>query len=94
MERTTSENGIVYLGETEFRMLMVRLILSHKFHRGGEMPSKIVLPAVSEVEGVAIEYAVGVVDALADSSQPTTLPLVVSKKEVKHAVTSRKTNSG
>ena len=56
--RNRAENGIIYMGETEFRMLMVRLIVSHKFHNDNQMPKKIVLPAVDEIEGVKIEQEV------------------------------------
>jgi len=67
--RNRAENGIIYMGETEFRTLMVRLIISHKFNHDNEIPTKIVLPAVGEVEGVTIEIAPALVEATKTKKQ-------------------------
>lgn len=74
MDRNRSEDGVIYFGELEFQALIARLIRSYRFHNNNEMPKKIVLPAVDEVDGIPIERASRIIE--------------VPTEEVKDAVTS------
>lgn len=58
MERTHTDGGIIHVGEVEFTRLLVQLIRKHKFHNNNEYPTKIVLPSITEIEGVIIKQEV------------------------------------
>ena len=55
MERTEFNDGVITVGELEFKGLMIQLIHRYDYVKG-EQPTKIVLPALTEVGGVVIEH--------------------------------------
>ncbi len=82
MERTYTDDGVIYIGELEITRLLVQLIKQHKFLHNNECPQKIVFPVIKGIEGVTIEQA----------SEPDIMPLLVEprkKKGVKRAACCR-----
>lgn len=57
MDKTEMKDGIIHVGEQEFKGLMVKLIRVYSFTHASEKPKKIVLPIPDEVDGVEIELA-------------------------------------
>lgn len=55
MDRTEFNDGVITVGELEFKGLMIQLIHRYDYVKG-EQPTKIVLPALTEINGVVIEH--------------------------------------
>lgn len=70
MERTEFKDGTITVGELEFTTLMRRLIHAYQFRGNGDLPDKVILPDVKEIEGVLIEFPVKEVKDAVTSGKP------------------------
>lgn len=71
MERTETKDNIIYIGDLEFKGLLTQVVRVHAFTHSGEKPAKIVIPILTEVDGVPIEF-------MESAPVPVTEPVTVT----------------
>ena len=54
--RIENKNGSILVGEAEFRVLLGQLVRQFKFMNRNQQPESIILPQISEVDGVPIYF--------------------------------------
>ena len=59
MERTTIQDGSIYLGEVELTSVLRQLIRSYRFHYNNQDPKSVVVPLVPNVDGIEVVYEKG-----------------------------------
>jgi len=56
MEYNTVEKDKIYLGEVEFSNLVKVLTRAYEFRNNNQKPKAVVIPKLTSVNGVAVEY--------------------------------------
>ena len=72
---TTDKDGEVQFGEVEFTNLIKMLLRGYRFMNKNNNPSVVIMPNITEVDGVKIRYM-----AIPDSPPVMTMP--VKKRKV------------
>ncbi len=55
-ERTFMDSNKIIFGDLEFTTTVKRLISAYRFRNNGKDPEAVVIPIITKVAGVAVEY--------------------------------------
>ena len=56
MSNTRIEGEVMYLGSEELSIILKSMLRGYRFLHDNTMPTTIVLPNITEIEGVKVEY--------------------------------------
>ena len=55
-DRTSMDDNKITFGDLEFTTTVRRLISAYRFRNGGHDPEAVVIPIITNVAGIAVEY--------------------------------------